>query len=316
MMMKVSVFCVTFMTLVAGLPAFAAEVHYATNPVPGSWLIELEDSAGRAGAAMEALAHSMAAAHGGEAGFMYDGGLRGFVLRVPDQAINGLAHHPLIKNLIQDERYEGVLSEAAPYCYPRHGSQHMSNSRALPGWGPGTVQALDCTAPEVGSGGPECIDNWGLDRIGEESLPADYRYQWPDEAASRRIYVMDTGVRDTHREFERFFDVSRVVHLFDATAEGDGDYHGHGTHVAAIAAGRTYGVAKWATIYDVKVVDDSQTTNLSWWLAGLQAIREHMTKNPTAGIAVFNWSGGNIEDLPAGRTTQHAMAGEEPVGLL
>ncbi|MCP3998733.1 MAG: S8 family serine peptidase, partial [bacterium] len=282
MIKRLSVFCVLFVTLLAGMPAFAAEVHYATHPVRGSWLVEMETPAG--GPSMETRAHSIAAAHGGQVGFIFNGSFRGFLLRVPDQAIAGLAHHPLIKNLIQDERYEGVLSEAAPHCYPRHGTQHMSNSRTLPSAFAGTVQTLECTEPEVNSGGPLCIDNWGLDRVGEESPPADFRYQWLDHAGARRIYVFDTGVRDSHREFERVFN-SRVEHIFNASdKEEDGDFHGHGTHVAGIAAGRTYGVAKWATIYDVKVVDDRQITFLSWWIAGLQAIREHMTDNaPTHG---------------------------------
>ncbi len=298
--------------------AFGAEIHYATNPVHGSWIVEVEASVGR-GAPMEALAHSLAASRGGEVGFRYDGRLRGFVLRVPDQAVAGLAHHPLIKNLIQDERYEGILSEAAPHCYPRHGMQHMSNTRPLPGNAVGSVQILECTEPEIGSGGPTCIDNWGLDRIGEESLPPDYRYQWPENGGDRRIYVFDTGVRSSHREFDGVIS-SRVVHLFNATGEPAGDFYGHGTHVAAIAAGRTYGVAKWASIYEVKILEDSDTTPpstyLSWMLAGLQAIRSHMTSDPPTGIAVLNWSGGNNENFVTGVDKQYVLIRQELVGML
>ncbi len=77
-------------------------------------------------------------------------------------------------------------------------------------------------------------------------------------------------------------------------------------------------MAKWATIYDVKVVDDRQTTFLSWWIAGLQAIRDHMTDNaPLNGIAVMNWSGANSTDgLANGGTKQHALVRQELVGLL
>ena len=137
---------------VAGIPAYSAEVHYATNPRQDSWIVEVKESVGR-GASTRALANSLAAAHGGQIGFMYDGRLRGFVLHVPDQAVAGLAHHPLIKNLIQDERYEGILSEAAPRCYPPDGGQQIPNTRPLPNFSAGTVQTLECTEPELGSGG-------------------------------------------------------------------------------------------------------------------------------------------------------------------
>ncbi len=138
-------------------PLPAAEVHYAAHPVHGSWLVEVDDSV-HPGGPMANLAHALAASRGGQVGSLYDGGFRGFVLRVPDQAIQGLSHHPLIKHLIQDEWYsEGVLSEAAPYCY---GPEQMSNGRPLPSVNPATAQVIDCTEPEEGSGGPLCIDNW------------------------------------------------------------------------------------------------------------------------------------------------------------
>ena len=299
--------CVILVLALAG-PLPAAEIHYAANPVHGSWLVEIEP-----GAPMASLAHALAAAHGGQVGSMHEGRFRGFVLRVPDQAIPGLAHHPLIKNLIQDELYEDVLSEAAPYCY---GPEQMPNTRPLPNFTAGTVQTLDCTEPEEGSGGPTCIDNWGLDRVGEERPPSDFRYQWPANGATRRIYHFDTGVRGTHREFEGAVGQSRVVHLFNATNDADGDGHGHGTHVAAIAAGRTYGVAKWATIYRVQVVAANATTQLTWIMDGFQAIDDHLTMNPTVGIAVMNWSGGNDPLWVLGQDKQYVLLRQKLVDLL
>ncbi|MCP4226974.1 MAG: S8 family serine peptidase, partial [Actinomycetia bacterium] len=166
--------------------------------------------------------------------------------------------------------------------------------------------------------GPLCIDNWGLDRIGEESLPSDYRYQWPSHAVSQRIYVFDTGVRDSHREFAGFSG-SRVTQLINATTEPDGDFYGHGTHVAAIAAGRTYGVAKRASIYDVKILASTSTppsTYLSWMLAGLQAIQSHMTSDPPTGTAVLNWSGANFDVFVTSTGKQYVLLRQELVGML
>ncbi len=316
---KLTTYSVVLVALLVALPAFAAEVHYANNPVEDSWIVEVEPSVGN-GPPMHALANGLAAAHGGQVGLMFNGALRGFVLHVPDQAITGLANHPLIRNLVQDEVYYDLLSEAVERCYPRTVVQHPSNTRPLPTSFAGTVQTLDCTHPEVGSGGNDCIDNWGLNRVGEENPPLDYRYQWAEDGASRWIYVLDTGVRASHREFENFIGQSRVFPLSNPTTEPDGDFYGHGTHVAAIAAGRTYGVAKSAFIYDVKVFENDDFPDpkmyLSWMLSGLQAISDHLTANPPTGIAVLNWSGANFEVFVSSDDKQYVMIREELAALL
>merc|ERR1719330_513148 len=74
------------------------------------------------------------------------------------------------------------------------------------------------------------------------------------------IYVMDTGIRSTHNDFE-----GRSIPTVDTVANsgfvvecgGDlgcaGDTNGHGTHVAGTAGGKLYGVAKKATLHAMKV---------------------------------------------------------------
>jgi len=74
------------------------------------------------------------------------------------------------------------------------------------------------------------------------------------------IYVMDTGIRSTHNDFE-----GRSIPTVDTVANsgfvvecgGDlgcaGDTNGHGTHVAGTAGGKIYGVAKKATLHAMKV---------------------------------------------------------------
>jgi oryzin len=62
-------------------------------------------------------------------------------------------------------------------------------------------------------------------------------------------YVVDSGIRLSHEDFS-----GRASMGYNAV-EGteDGDQMGHGTHVASILAGKIYGVAKKATVIDVKV---------------------------------------------------------------
>merc|ERR1719367_1565444 len=90
---------------------------------------------------------------------------------------------------------------------------------------------------------------WGLNRIGADSRART--------GSGATIYVQDTGVRVTHQEFE-----DRAASALDLTSgspvecNGDrncaGDRQSHGTHCAATAAGKTYGVASTAQVRAVK----------------------------------------------------------------
>ena len=60
------------------------------------------------------------------------------------------------------------------------------------------------------------------------------------------VYVIDTGVRISHRDFGGRARNGCDFVDNDAVAQ---DGNGHGTHVAGTIAGSQYGVAKGATIY-------------------------------------------------------------------
>jgi len=80
------------------------------------------------------------------------------------------------------------------------------------------------------------------------------------------IYVMDTGIRTSHRDFR-----GRAIPTLDTIAGrgspkecgGDAgcatDSHGHGTHVAGTAGGASYGVATQARLHAMKVCCGSGT---------------------------------------------------------
>lgn len=96
---------------------------------------------------------------------------------------------------------------------------------------------------------------WALDRIDQRELPLSSTYSYDDATSSGAdvdIYVIDSGVDARNTEF-----AGRVSLRHAVRAEwGDGsDCNGHGTHVAGLAAGAAFGVARRAHVHAVRVLD-------------------------------------------------------------
>ena len=64
------------------------------------------------------------------------------------------------------------------------------------------------------------------------------------------VYVVDTGVSINHTNLQ-----GRAYWGWTILDNQDTDGNGHGTHCAGTVAGKTYGMAKQANVYAVKVLD-------------------------------------------------------------
>ncbi len=99
-----------------------------------------------------------------------------------------------------------------------------------------------------------------LDTAGDGSVDAD-------------IAIVDTGIDATHPDL----DVRGGINCSSTSPNSWRDRHGHGTHVAGIAAARdddygVVGVAPGARLWAVKILNDSGIGLLSWYVCGLDWI--------------------------------------------
>ncbi|MFF3749456.1 S8 family peptidase [Streptomyces sp. NPDC002018] len=142
--------------------------------------------------------------------------------------------------------------------------------------------------------------SWGLDRIDQAALPLNRQYTYPDTAGQgATVYVIDTGVRITHQDFG-----GRASYGYDAV-DGDTtaqDGNGHGTHVAATAAGTSYGVAKKAKIVAVRVLNNAGSGTTAQVVAGI----DWVTRNHS-GPSVANVSLGGGADPALDTAVQNSI---------
>ncbi len=111
--------------------------------------------------------------------------------------------------------------------------------------------------------------SWNLDRIDQRALPTSGGYHAATTGAGVHVYVIDTGVLLAHSELTPRADAPAS---FAGGPEG-GDCNGHGTHVAAIVAGTTTGVAQGATVHSVRALDCDGVGALSSLVLALDWVR-------------------------------------------
>jgi len=141
----------------------------------------------------------------------------------------------------------------------------------------------------------EATSEWHKQRIVTRNLPLRTTYDPVYTGNSAIVYLMDSGVDTGHPEFtgksfEPVFSVKESPSDFTDFIEGGGlstdfdtaDKHGHGTAMASLINGATYGVAGDATIGIVKISDpsvDDGAIKLENVLNAFESVRRHVGIN-------------------------------------
>lgn len=124
---------------------------------------------------------------------------------------------------------------------------------------------------------------WGLDRIDQSALPLSGTYNYSQNGAGVNVYIIDSGIRHTHKEFG-----GRVVAAFSSVndAYGADGCHWHGTHVAGTVGGAVAGVAKGVKLYSVRVLDCYASGTTSGVIAGVDWVTANRVLPAVANMSM------------------------------
>jgi subtilisin family serine protease len=138
---------------------------------------------------------------------------------------------------------------------------------------------------------------WHLDRVDQRNLPWSSTYSYDQNGAGVHAYILDTGIRSTHVDFG-----GRANAVYDNVGDGQNgnDCNGHGTHVAGILGGSTYGVAKGSSLHAIRVMNCSGVGSIAGLLDGIDWLTAHHASPAVANISLA--AGGFSPSLELGVT--------------
>jgi subtilisin family serine protease len=145
--------------------------------------------------------------------------------------------------------------------------------------------------------GTETASPWGLDRVDQSALPLNGSYTYASTGAGVNLYIIDTGILTAHADFG-----GRASVGLDVVGDGQNgqDCNGHGTHVSGIAGGTTYGVAKAARLYAVRVLDCTGYGTYSAVIAGVDWVTQNRQLPAVANMSLGGALSKAVNDAVSG----------------
>jgi len=233
-------------------PELATAAQQGAGVVPNQYVVLFKSDVTDAPARAAALTK----AHGGKLRHTYTAALKGFAAGLSAAAAEAISRDPRVAVVEAD--------------------------RVMRAYGTQTMDA---------AGQP-----WGLDRIDQKALPLSGTYTYKGDGGGVKVYIIDTGLQANHSQFKVIIPslsggtltVSRAKNVYDAYGSTGADCNGHGTHVAGIVGGKTYGVAKMVSLRGVRVLG-GDCGNSGWMsdvLAGVNWVTANHSKPAIANMSL------------------------------
>ncbi len=150
---------------------------------------------------------------------------------------------------------------------------------------------------------------FGVDRVDQRFRPLDGTFAANNNGDGVRVYVLDTGIRASHAQFGGRVDAAAGA-TFVNDGRGTTDGNGHGTHVAGIIGGATYGVAKAAKLVPVRTLNCSGSASTSTVIAAIDWVAKNAVKP-----AVANMSLGGSSNTALDLAVQNAVTSGVPFSI-
>ncbi|MEO8276254.1 MAG: S8 family serine peptidase [Thermoanaerobaculia bacterium] len=268
--------------------------------IPGSYIVALYTSR------VASEAPELVRGVGGTLGYLYTEIFNGFEAELTDDQAEELSENEAVRIVYQDRVQKQTISSSLPHCYEGFAG-YTPSFPDLPDTS--TLQPLQfLTCSDVTPSG-DCVDNWGLDRTDQATLPRDEEFSYRQDGSGVEVFTIDTGIYGAHKEFldDPSTTVSRVASGIDTSCSGyptgpncaQGNITcstlsnvagGHGTHVAGIIGGRTFGLAKDVSFTPVKALCPGYGQT-ALFRAFTYVLEHHLVTDPNT--AIVNISGLN-----------------------